>query len=82
MGPSMGMPAGGLFSNPPHHQMGMGPPNHVNRVLRAGMMDIDRRQITRSRLLEEFRASRFPNLQLRDIANHIVEFAQDQHGSR
>lgn len=29
-----------------------------------------------------FRNNRFPNLQLRDLANHIVEFSQDQHGSR
>ncbi|CAG9576108.1 unnamed protein product [Danaus chrysippus] len=36
----------------------------------------------RSRLLEDFRNNRFPNLQLRDLANHIVEFSQDQHGSR
>ncbi|XP_065223237.1 maternal protein pumilio isoform X3 [Planococcus citri] len=36
----------------------------------------------RSRLLEDFRNSRYPSLQLRDIQNHIVEFSQDQHGSR
>jgi len=36
----------------------------------------------RSRLLEDFRNSRYPNLQLRDLSNHIVEFSQDQHGSR
>ncbi|XP_021946008.1 maternal protein pumilio isoform X3 [Folsomia candida] len=36
----------------------------------------------RSRLLEDFRNNRFPNLQLRDITNHMVEFSQDQHGSR
>ena len=36
----------------------------------------------RSRLLEDFRNNRFPNLQLRDLSNHIVEFSQDQHGSR
>lgn len=36
----------------------------------------------RSRLLEDFRNSRYPNLQLRDLTNHIVEFSQDQHGSR
>uniref|UniRef100_A0A3Q2YPG8 Pumilio homolog 1 n=1 Tax=Hippocampus comes TaxID=109280 RepID=A0A3Q2YPG8_HIPCM len=36
----------------------------------------------RSRLLEDFRNNRYPNLQLRDIAGHIMEFSQDQHGSR
>ncbi len=36
----------------------------------------------RSRLLEDFRNNRFPNLQLRDLTNHMVEFSQDQHGSR
>ncbi|XP_071598114.1 pumilio homolog 2 isoform X8 [Heliangelus exortis] len=36
----------------------------------------------RSRLLEDFRNNRFPNLQLRDLVGHIVEFSQDQHGSR
>lgn len=36
----------------------------------------------RSRLLEDFRNNRYPNLQLREIAGHIMEFSQDQHGSR
>uniref|UniRef100_A0A3Q3B1H2 Pumilio RNA-binding family member 2 n=1 Tax=Kryptolebias marmoratus TaxID=37003 RepID=A0A3Q3B1H2_KRYMA len=35
----------------------------------------------RSRLLEDFRNNRFPNLQLRDLPGHMVEFSQDQHGS-
>lgn len=42
----------------------------------------DARPQGRSRLLEDFRNQRYPNLQLRDLANHIVEFSQDQHGSR
>lgn len=36
----------------------------------------------RSRLLEEFRNARLPCLTLCDLADHIVEFAQDQYGSR
>ncbi|CAH1774802.1 unnamed protein product, partial [Owenia fusiformis] len=36
----------------------------------------------RSRLLEDFRNNRIPNLQLKDLLNHVVEFSQDQHGSR
>lgn len=36
----------------------------------------------RSRLLEDFRNNRIANPQLKDIANHVVEFSQDQHGSR
>ena len=29
-----------------------------------------------------FRNNRYPSIQLRDLANHVVEFSQDQHGSR
>ena len=28
------------------------------------------------------RNNRYPNIQLRDLTNHVVEFSQDQHGSR
>ncbi|ORX55084.1 ARM repeat-containing protein [Hesseltinella vesiculosa] len=36
----------------------------------------------RSPLLEEFRNSKNKKYELKDIANHIVEFSGDQHGSR
>ena len=36
----------------------------------------------RSKLLDDFRNSRMPNLQLRDVAGHFTEFSMDQHGSR
>ena len=29
-----------------------------------------------------YRNNRFPNIQLSDLSNHVVEFSQDQHGSR
>jgi hypothetical protein len=48
----------------------------------VGVLVGDKPPAGRSRLLEDFRNNRFPNLQLRDLANHIVEFSQDQHGSR
>ncbi|XP_064652668.1 pumilio homolog 1-like isoform X16 [Lineus longissimus] len=38
--------------------------------------------VGRSRMLEDFRNNRIPNLQLKDLVNHVVEFSQDQHGSR
>ncbi|CAI4221539.1 unnamed protein product [Auanema sp. JU1783] len=42
----------------------------------------DRSTTTRSSLLDDFRNNRCPNLQLFDLDGHVVEFAQDQHGSR
>jgi hypothetical protein len=36
----------------------------------------------RSKLLDDFRNSRMPNLQLRDVIGHFIEFSMDQHGSR
>uniref|UniRef100_A0A0N5AMI7 PUM-HD domain-containing protein n=1 Tax=Syphacia muris TaxID=451379 RepID=A0A0N5AMI7_9BILA len=41
----------------------------------------DNRQ-SRSHLLDDFRNNRNPHLQLGDLGEHVVEFAQDQHGSR
>lgn len=64
-----------LFSKLP------GPLATVRQPTVAPTISIDR-QPGRSRLLEEFRNQRHPNLQLRDLTNHIVEFSQDQHGSR
>ncbi|KAJ8398020.1 hypothetical protein AAFF_G00430970 [Aldrovandia affinis] len=48
--------------------------------IRYGMSDV--MPSGRSRLLEDFRNNRYPNLQLREISGHIMEFSQDQHGSR
>ena len=39
-------------------------------------------QPPRSRLLEDFRNSRLPNLQLQDLGEYMLEFSKDQHGSR
>ena len=38
--------------------------------------------VVRSKLLDDFRNSRMPNLQLRDVVGHFTEFSMDQHGSR
>lgn len=51
----------------------------VNAAIPSAVGD---KALGRSRLLEDFRNQRYPNLQLRDLTNHIVEFSQDQHGSR
>lgn len=51
------------------------PPMHVVAVQ-------DEKAPNRSQLLEEFRNSRLPQLQLSDLVSHVVEFSQDQHGSR
>ncbi|XP_073983780.1 pumilio isoform X6 [Rhodnius prolixus] len=52
----------------------------VSRTLATSPLDT--KPTGRSRLLEDFRNNRYPTLQLRDLSNHIVEFSQDQHGSR
>jgi len=54
--------------------------NQVPQLQRSG--SVDKSATGRSKLLEDFRNNRYSNLQLRDLTNHIVEFSQDQHGSR
>lgn len=64
---------GGLFSSP----------GATSALFPALKKNMNMEKCTgRSRLLEDFRNNRYPNLQLRDLVNHIVEFSQDQHGSR
>ena len=38
--------------------------------------------VAKSRLLEDLHNYRYPNLQLHDLTNHVVEFSLDQYGSR
>lgn len=59
-------------------------PQQIIRSTSGGIMRRGKGEasIAKSRLLEDFRNNRHPNLQLRDLANHVVEFSQDQHGSR
>lgn len=47
-----------------------------------GYVPVDGERQTRSHLLDDFRNNRSPHLQLTDLGKHVVEFAQDQHGSR
>ncbi|KAI6191819.1 Maternal protein pumilio [Aphelenchoides bicaudatus] len=42
----------------------------------------DEKTSNRSQILDDFRNSRLPQLQLSDLSTHVVEFSQDQHGSR
>jgi len=68
---SLGMNAnGGLAGN-----FGLGAFQSSSRISFESMSD-------RSKLLEDFRNNKLPNPQLRDLVNHMVEFSQDQHGSR
>ncbi|XP_014244015.1 pumilio homolog 2 isoform X4 [Cimex lectularius] len=70
-------PGGGVLGTPGSLFAKLG---GVARTLTAS--PLDSKPTGRSRLLEDFRNNRYPSLQLRDLANHIVEFSQDQHGSR
>lgn len=73
-----------LFSKIPGNQVinQQGVPAVARPAVAPGAAVVDNKQQGRSRLLEDFRNQRYPNLQLRDLTNHIVEFSQDQHGSR
>ena len=53
-----------------------------NRSIANRSASLSKEVTGRSRLLEDFRNNRIPNLQLKDLTNHVVEFSQDQHGSR
>ncbi|GFO03992.1 pumilio homolog 1-like [Plakobranchus ocellatus] len=70
--PGLVSPANGLFGNTFFH----------NRTMASRSASLSKEVTGRSRLLEDFRNNRIPNLSLKDLVNHVVEFSQDQHGSR
>ncbi|BFZ21222.1 hypothetical protein BsWGS_24261 [Bradybaena similaris] len=70
--PGLVSPAGGLFGNT----------FFQNRTVAPRSASLSKEVTGRSRLLEDFRNNRIPNLTLKDLVNHVVEFSQDQHGSR
>ncbi|RUS71438.1 hypothetical protein EGW08_020799 [Elysia chlorotica] len=70
--PGLVSPANGLFGNTFFH----------NRSMTSRSANLTREVTGRSRLLEDFRNNRIPSLSLKDLVNHVVEFSQDQHGSR
>ncbi|VDK52678.1 unnamed protein product [Anisakis simplex] len=51
-------------------------------IFLGGHIGVDADRQNRSHLLDDFRNNRNPHLQLSDLGSHVVEFAQDQHGSR
>lgn len=89
-----GMGSGGrLYSTAPGaegtYRNNNGPPPHHNNggTSSSGPMFNNRQSkeavnMGRSSLLEDFRNNRIANLQLKDLTHHVVEFSQDQHGSR
>lgn len=78
-GPSMPQPGFGLgMAMAQPQQFGMPP---TGAPAANGMIRSDN-NVQRSAILEDFRSGRLVNLQLKDIAGHVTEFAQDQHGSR
>lgn len=57
------------------------PPKLPNGA-QVGIANKDQIGSGRSQLLEDFRNNLASNLQLKDLVGHLVEFSQDQHGSR
>lgn len=55
---------------------------NISNIPCRGYVPADGERQTRSHLLDDFRNNRSPHLQLTDLGKHVVEFAQDQHGSR
>ncbi|KAI6232280.1 hypothetical protein M3Y95_00469600 [Aphelenchoides besseyi] len=56
---------------------------HGNRSQHMHIVPADAdKSVIRSPLLEEFRNSRLPHLQLTELNGHVAEFSRDQHGSR
>ena len=83
---------GRLYSTAPgaegtYRNNNLPPAHHHSNNLGSGSMFGNRQSketmnMGRSSLLEDFRNNRIPNLQLKDLTQHVVEFSQDQHGSR
>nr|XP_037872005.1 pumilio homolog 2 isoform X3 [Bombyx mori] len=81
---AQGLTSNGMFGSSSSLLSKLGGVGTISELVSGGVGALvgDKPAAGRSRLLEDFRNNRFPNLQLRDLANHIVEFSQDQHGSR
>jgi len=76
--PSFHQPSGrGGHRSPSHGQRARGGRGSSVAARRGSGRDV-----VRSKLLEDFRNSRHPGLQLTALSGHVVEFAGDQHGSR
>ena len=68
----------------PFFGMGGGPPRYGGGGGGGGaaLRERDRDRGQRSSLLEDFKSQKAFKFELRDLAGHVAEFAQDQHGSR
>uniref|UniRef100_A0A914GZB4 PUM-HD domain-containing protein n=1 Tax=Globodera rostochiensis TaxID=31243 RepID=A0A914GZB4_GLORO len=78
-------------TKPQQHQVMTGLASQLQQMVLATNPNAATRQeilrrpqigLHRSQLLDEYRNNRTANLQLTDLGKHVVEFAQDQHGSR